>query len=383
MANEGTPHLYLIDGSGYIFRAYHAMAHSRKPLSRSDGTPVGAVFGFCNMLMKLLQDLEDDEQPTHLAVIFDSKGKTFRSDIYQEYKANRPPAPEDLIPQFPLIRDAVRAFGLPSIEKEGFEADDIIATYGRQAREAGWDVTIVSSDKDLMQLLDAGTDMFDTMKNVRTPASKVVDKFGVGPEKVVDVQALAGDSVDNVPGVPGIGIKTAAQLINEYGDLESLLGRAEEIKQPKRRQTLIDNADMARVSLQLVTLDRHVEMDDKIDTFQLSSPDAEQLIEFLDAQEFRSLKVKVQHAWGDDLPPDLLSEEVETVEKNYVCITDEQELGKWVEACREAGIIAVDTETTGLDATAADHRRFTFSNQTRLTSAACWVRSTSSRRFTS
>lgn len=354
MANEGTPHLYLIDGSGYIFRAYHAMAHSRKPLSRSDGTPVGAVFGFCNMLMKLLQDLEDDEQPTHLAVIFDSKGKTFRSDIYQEYKANRPPAPEDLIPQFPLIRDAVRAFGLPSIEKEGFEADDIIATYGRQAREAGWDVTIVSSDKDLMQLLDAGTDMFDTMKNVRTPASKVVDKFGVGPEKVVDVQALAGDSVDNVPGVPGIGIKTAAQLINEYGDLESLLGRAEEIKQPKRRQTLIENADMARVSLQLVTLDRHVDMEEKIDTFQLSSPDAEQLIEFLDAQEFRSLKVKVQHAWGEDLPPDLLSEEVETVTKDYVCVTDEKELNKWVQACRDAGIIAVDTETTGLDATAAE-----------------------------
>ena len=354
MANEGTPHLYLIDGSGYIFRAYHAMAHSRKPLSRSDGTPVGAVFGFCNMLMKLLQDLEDDEQPTHLAVIFDSKGKTFRNDIYNEYKANRPPAPEDLIPQFPLIRDAVRAFGLPSIEKEGFEADDIIATYGRHAREAGWDVTIVSSDKDLMQLLDAGTDMFDTMKNVRTPASKVVDKFGVGPDKVVDVQSLAGDSVDNVPGVPGIGIKTAAQLINEYGDLESLLERAEEIKQPKRRQTLIDNAEMARVSRQLVTLDRHVDMEEKIDGFELSSPDAEQLIEFLNAQEFRSLKVKVQHAWGEDLPPDLLSEEVESVEKDYVCITDTVELNKWVEACKNAGVIAVDTETTGLDANAAD-----------------------------
>ncbi len=354
MANEGTPHLYLIDGSGYIFRAYHAMAHSRKPLSRSDGTPVGAVFGFCNMLMKLLQDLEDDEQPTHLAVIFDSKGKTFRNNIFGDYKANRPPAPEDLIPQFPLIRDAVRAFGLPSIEKEGFEADDIIATYGRHAREAGWDVTIVSSDKDLMQLLDAGTDMFDTMKNVRTPASKVVDKFGVGPEKVVDVQALAGDSVDNVPGVPGIGIKTAAQLINEYGDLESLLERAEEIKQPKRRQTLIDNADMARVSHQLVTLDRHVDMDEKIEGFELSSPDAEQLIEFLDAQEFRSLKVKVQHVWGEDLPPDHLSEEVAAVEKNYVCITDQAELDRWVEDCKSAGIIAVDTETTGLDANAAE-----------------------------
>lgn len=354
MASEDTPHLYLIDGSGYIFRAYHAMAHSRKPLSRSDGTPVGAVFGFCNMLMKLLQDLEDDEQPTHLAVIFDSKGKTFRNDIYGDYKANRPPAPEDLIPQFPLIRDAVRAFGLPSIEKEGFEADDIIATYGRHAREAGWDVTIVSSDKDLMQLLDAGTDMFDTMKNVRTPASKVVDKFGVGPDRVVDVQALAGDSVDNVPGVPGIGIKTAAQLINEYGDLDALLSRAEEIKQPKRRETLIENAEMARISRQLVTLDRHVDMGEKIDEFQLSSPDAGQLIEFLEAQEFRSLKVKVQHAWGEDLPPDLLSEEVASVEKNYVCITDQTTLNTWVQACRDVGVIAVDTETTGLDATAAD-----------------------------
>lgn len=354
MAAEGTPHLYLIDGSGYIFRAYHAMAHSRKPLSRSDGTPVGAVFGFSNMLMKLLQDLEDDEQPTHLAVIFDAKGKTFRNDIYAEYKANRPPAPEDLVPQFPLIRDAVRAFGLPSIEMEGFEADDLIATYTRHARAAGWDVTIVSSDKDLMQLLDSGTDMFDTMKNVRTPASKVVDKFGVGPEKVVDVQALAGDSVDNVPGVPGIGIKTAAQLITDYGDLDSLLERASEIKQPKRRENLIENADLARISRELVTLDQHVAVADSIDTFALSSPEAEPLLAFFDAQEFRSLKVKAQHAWGGDLPPDLLSEEVETVEKDYVCVTEQAALDTWVQACRDAGVIAVDTETTGLDAMAAD-----------------------------
>ncbi len=354
MASDGTQHLYLIDGSGYIFRAYHAMAHSRKPLSRSDGTPVGAVFGFSNMLMKLLQDLADDEQPTHLAVIFDSKGKTFRNDIYSDYKANRPPAPEDLIPQFPLIRDAVRAFGLPSIEMEGFEADDIIATYARQAREKGWDVTIVSSDKDLMQLLDAGTDMFDTMKNVRTPASKVVDKFGVGPEKVIEVQALAGDSVDNVPGVPGIGIKTAAQLINEYGDLDSLLERAGEIKQPKRREKLIENADLARISRQLVTLDQHVPIEAKIDSFELNTPTAEPLMAFFDEQEFRSLKVKVQHAWGGDMPPDLLSEEVETVTKDYVCVTDEDTLQKWVQACRDVGVIAVDTETTGLDAMSAD-----------------------------
>ena len=354
MANDGTQHLYLIDGSGYIFRAYHAMAHSRKPLSRSDGTPVGAVFGFSNMLMKLLQDLADDEQPTHLAVIFDSKGKTFRNDIYSDYKANRPPAPEDLIPQFPLIRDAVRAFGLPSIEMEGFEADDIIATYARQAREKDWDVTIVSSDKDLMQLLDSGTDMFDTMKNVRTPASKVVDKFGVGPEKVIDVQSLAGDSVDNVPGVPGIGIKTAAQLINEYGDLDSLLERAGEIKQPKRREKLIENAEMARISRQLVTLDQHVPIEAQIDSFQLNTPKAEPLLAFFDEQEFRSLEVKVQHAWGGDMPPDLLSEEVETVTKHYVCVTDEATLQKWVQDCHDVGVIAVDTETTGLDAMSAD-----------------------------
>ncbi len=354
MANERTPHLYLIDGSGYIFRAYHAMAHSRKPLSRSDGTPVGAVFGFSNMLMKLLQDLEADEKPTHLAVIFDTKGKTFRNDIYGDYKANRPPAPEDLVPQFPLIRDAVRAFGLPSIEMEGFEADDLIATYARHAREADWDVTIVSSDKDLMQLLDAGTDMFDTMKNVRTPASKVVEKFGVNPDKVIDVQALAGDSVDNVPGVPGVGIKTAAQLITEYGDLDSLLERAHEIKQPKRRETLIENAEMARISRQLVTLDRFVDVTEKIDAFALSAPTPEPLLAFFEEQEFRSLKVKAQHAWGGDLPPDLVSEEVEVVEKNYVCITDEATLTEWIEQSRAAGVIAVDTETTGLDATSAD-----------------------------
>ncbi len=354
MADDGRPHLYLIDGSGYIFRAYHAMAHSRKPLSRSDGTPVGAVFGFSNMLMKLLQDLEDGEQPTHLAIIFDAKGKTFRNDIYADYKANRPPAPEDLVPQFPLIRDAVRAFGLPSIELDGFEADDIIATYTRHARAENWQVTIVSSDKDLMQLLDDETDMFDTMKNVRTHAHTVVDKFGVGPEKVIDVQALAGDSADNVPGVPGIGIKTAAELINHYGDLDSLLEKADEIKQPKRREKLIENADLARVSRELVTLDRHVDIAEKIEDFALTPPEAEPLIAFFEAQEFRSLKVKAQHAWGGDLPPDLESEEVEVTQKDYSCVVDEKALEEWVVACRAAGVIAIDTETTGLDATKAE-----------------------------
>lgn len=348
------PHLYLIDGSGYIFRAYHAMAHSRKPLSRSDGTPVGAVFGFSNMLMKLLQDLEDGEQPTHLAVIFDAPGKTFRSQIYPEYKAHRPPAPEDLIPQFPLIRKAVEAFGLPSIEMDGFEADDLIATYTRHARAIGWTVTIVSSDKDLMQMVDEHTDMFDTMKNVRSSPNEVLDKFGVPPEKVIDVQSLAGDSADNVPGVPGIGIKTAAQLINEFGDLDSLLERAHEIKQPKRRESLIEFAEQARVSRQLVTLDQSVDVPRTIEGFELTAPDAEPLIAFFEEQEFRSLKVKVQHAWGGDLSDNAVSVGAETVEKSYECITDMDTLNQWIEQCYAAGIIAVDTETTGLDASAAD-----------------------------
>ena len=353
-APADTPHLYLIDGSGYIFRAYHAMAHARKPLSRSDGTPMGAVFGFSNMLMKLLQDLEDDEQPSHLAIIFDAKGKTFRNNIYADYKAHRPPAPEDLVPQFPIIRDAVRAFGLPSIEMEGFEADDLIATYTRQAREKGWHVTIVSSDKDLMQMVDEKTDMFDTMKNVRTDPAGVVAKFGVEPSKVIEVQALAGDSADNVPGVPGIGIKTAAELINQYGDLESLLARAEEIKQPKRREKLIENADLARVSRELVTLDQHMDVEHSIDSFELTPPDAEPLIAFFEEQEFRSLKVKAAHAWGVDLPPEPVSEAAVAIEKNYVCVTDKATLDAWIALSYTAGIIAVDTETTGLDATAAD-----------------------------
>ncbi|WP_262693611.1 DNA polymerase I [Kordiimonas aquimaris] len=351
------PHLYLIDGSGYIFRAYHAMAYGgkgRAPMTRSDGTPIGAVFGFSNMLMKLLRDLEDGEQPTHLAVIFDAPGKTFRNKIYTEYKANRPPAPEDLRPQFPIIREAVEAFGLPSIEMDGYEADDLIATYTRHARENDWQVTIVSSDKDLMQLVDNHTDMFDTMKNVRNSADGVMAKFGVGPDKVIDVQSLAGDSVDNVPGVPGIGIKTAAQLINEYGDLDSLLARATEIKQPKRRESLIEYAEQARISRQLVTLDQHIDVAHTIDGFALTAPDPEPLLKFFDAQDFRSLQVKARQAWGGDLPADTLSETVESAEKNYECVTDIAALNKWINASYAAGVIAVDTETTGLDASAAD-----------------------------
>jgi len=347
-------HLYLIDGSGYIFRAYHAMAYGSKPMTRSDGTPVGAVYGFTNMIMKLLRDLDDTDKPTHLAIIFDTSRKTFRSEIYPDYKAHRPPAPDDLVPQFAIIREATLAFGLPSIEMQGFEADDLIATYTRQAREKGWKVTIVSSDKDLMQLLDEGTDQFDTMKNTRTPASGVAEKFGVGPDRVVDVQSLAGDSADNVPGVPGIGIKTAAQLINEFGDLDTLLERAHEIKQNKRRENLIEFADQARMSRQLVTLEQNVPTEAALESFTLSAPDAGKLVRFLDAQDFRSLKAKVLNTWGSDLPPDPLSEEVANLKVNYSCVNDKATLNRWIIDAYNAGQVAVDTETTGLDATAAD-----------------------------
>lgn len=347
-------HLYLIDGSGYIFRAYHAMAYSKRPLTRADGTPVGAVYGFSNMIMKLLRDLSDAERPSHLAVIFDASGKTFRNDIYPDYKAHRPPAPEDLVPQFPIIREATEAFGLPSIEMRGYEADDLIATYTKQAREKGWQVTIVSSDKDLMQLLDAETDMFDTMKNKRTRAEDVPEKFGVGPDKVVDVQALAGDSADNVPGVPGIGVKTAAQLIADFGDLETLLSRAGEIKQNKRRENLIEFADQARVSRQLVELDRNVPIVAQLDAFEVKDPDPVELVKFLDAQDFNSLKAKVVAAWDGDLPEDVVTEVVTVEETAYECVTDMDALKAWIKKAYDVGYVAVDTETTGLNPAKAD-----------------------------
>ena len=292
--NQALEHLYLIDGSGYIFRAYHALP----PMQRSDGMPINAVLGFSNMLFKLLEDLIEGEKPTHLAVIFDRSRKTFRNDIYKDYKANRPPPPDDLDPQFPLIREATEAFGLPSIDMEGYEADDLIATYARLARERGWTTTIVSSDKDLMQLVGDQVDMFDSMKNKRIGAAEVVEKFGVGPEKVIEVQALAGDSSDNVPGVPGIGVKTAAQLINEYGDIETLLERAREIKQPKRRENLIAYADMARLSLDLVRLRDDVPVEHSLDTFVLKPVPTEQALHFADDMEFRSLKSKLAARLG-------------------------------------------------------------------------------------
>ncbi|MGX1319057.1 DNA polymerase-1 [Bradyrhizobium sp. USDA 377] len=283
-------HVFLVDGSSYIFRAYHALP----PLNRkSDGLQVNAVLGFCNMLWKLLRDMPENDRPTHLAIIFDKSEITFRNKIYPEYKAHRPPAPDDLIPQFALIREAVRAFDLPCLEQVGFEADDLIATYARQASARGATTTIVSSDKDLMQLVNDKIMMYDTMKDRRIGIPEVIEKFGVPPEKVVEVQALAGDSTDNVPGVPGIGIKTAAQLITEYGDLEQLLFRATEIKQPKRREALLENAEKARVSRQLVLLDDKVELEVPLDDLAVHEPDARKLIAFLKAMEFTTLTRRV------------------------------------------------------------------------------------------
>jgi DNA polymerase-1 len=286
-------HVFLVDGSGYIFRAYHALP----PLSRkSDGLQVNAVLGFCNMLWKLLREMKPEERPTHLAVVFDKSEKTFRTDFYPDYKAHRPEAPSDLIPQFPLIREAVRAFDIPCLEQAGYEADDLIATYARLACESKATTTIVSSDKDLMQLVGDTVVMYDTMKDRRIGRAEVMEKFGVGPEKVIEVQSLIGDSTDNVPGVPGIGPKTAAQLIGEYGDLETLLARASEIKQDKRRQSLIDNAEQARVSKRLVTLDTQVPLDVPLGELAVHDPDYKHLIAFLKAMEFTSLTRRVAEA---------------------------------------------------------------------------------------
>jgi DNA polymerase-1 len=288
-------HVFLVDGSGYIFRAYHALP----PLTRkSDGLQINAVLGFCNMLWKLLNDMKPEDKPTHLAVVFDKSEKTFRTDFYPQYKAHRPDAPADLIPQFPLIREAVRAFDIPCLEQAGFEADDIIATYARQACEARATATIVSSDKDLMQLVNDCVMMYDTMKDKKIGIPEVIEKFGVPPEKVIEVQALIGDSTDNVPGVPGIGVKTAAQLIGEFGDLETLLRRAGEIKQDKRRQTLIDNAELARISKRLVTLDQNVDLEVPVEDLAVHEPDYKLLIAFLKAMEFSTLTRRVAEKSG-------------------------------------------------------------------------------------
>lgn len=341
-AASAPKHVFLVDGSGFIFRAFHALP----PMTRPDGTPVNAVYGFTNMLMKLLQDTDAD----HIAVIFDAARKTFRSDIYPAYKAQRPPPPEDLVPQFDLIKSLVEAFNVPSVQMEGYEADDLIATYARLARERGADVTIVSSDKDLMQLVTDKVTMLDTMKNVEIGPDGVVAKFGVGPDKVVEVQALAGDSVDNVPGVPGIGIKTAAQLINEYGDLETLLARADEIKQPKRRQNLLEFAEQARVSRQLVQLMDDVPIERDLDSFALQDLDPLRLTVFLREQGFKSVVAKIESRHG--IAPAESGAPKKATE--YELVQDEAALARWIAAAMRAGQVAFDTETTGLDAMCAE-----------------------------
>lgn len=344
-------HVFLIDGSGFIFRAYHALPDSMK---RADGTVVNAVFGFTSMLLKLVEETDAD----HIAVVFDRARKTFRSDIYPEYKAHRPPAPDDLIPQFELVREATRAMGLMPVDMEGFEADDLIATYARQAREAGADVTIVSSDKDLMQLVGDKVTMYDAMKNKTIGPAEVEEKFGVGPDRVIDVQALAGDSADNVPGVEGIGVKTAALLINEYGDLESVLENAPNIKQTKRRERLIEQADNARVSKELVTLRDDVPVDVPLDAFDVATPDVQVLLTFMREQGFRTLISKVENrgvSIGDNGNAQAIkAAPAEDVKKEYVLVQSEDDLQVWIDDAMAAGQVTVDTETTGLDAMTAE-----------------------------
>ena len=384
-------HVFLVDGSSYIFRAYHALP----PLTRkSDNMPVGAVAGFCNMMWRLLRDTIAGEKPTHLAVIFDASSHTFRNVLYDKYKANREETPEDLRPQFGLVREATRAFGIPSIELEGYEADDLIATYARLAFEAGATCTIVASDKDLMQLVRPGVSMFDTMKDRRIGEAEVVEKFGVKPDRVVDVQSLAGDSTDNVPGVPGIGIKTAAQLINEYGDLDTLLARAEEIKQPKRREALTVHAGMARLSRELVRLKDDVPLSVPIDDLGVHDPDPGKLLAFLKQMEFSSITRRVSDAYGIDPAavaaapaaaspalanavnlraarseqPGLAADGPAALAAGtkismaampfdhgqYECVRDMARLQAWVASAFEAGVVAIDTETTSLDSMQAD-----------------------------
>ena len=349
-------HLHLIDGSAFIFRAYHALP----PLTRkSDGLPIGAVSGFCNMLQRYVEGNQGANAPTHVAVIFDKGSHTFRNDLYDQYKANRDEMPEDLRPQMPLTREATRAFNIACEEIDGYEADDIIATLAVQAREAGGSVTIISSDKDLMQLVGDGVDMFDAMKNRTIDRVGVFEKFGVFPERVVDVQALAGDSVDNVPGAPGIGVKTAALLINEFGDLETLLERAEEIKQPKRRETLINHADQIRLSKQLVTLDANTPLGFTLDDLEVRDPDPEVLLGLLKEMEFRTLTRRIADNLGVDAPViEDTAQSVSTDEtaatvpfdtSTYETVRSMSTLDQWIRQINERGYVAIDTETTSLD----------------------------------
>lgn len=351
-------HLHLIDGSAYIFRAYHALP----PLTRkSDGLPVGAVAGFCNILWNEISKDRGADAATHIAVIFDHSSLTFRNAIYPQYKANRPELPEDLRPQFPLTREATRAFNVACIEAEGFEADDIIATYARLAVEAGGTATIISSDKDLMQLVGPGVDMRDPMKDRMIGPDEVFEKFGVAPNRVVDVQSLAGDSVDNVPGAPGIGIKTAALLIQEYGDLDTLLARAGEIKQPKRREALMDNAEQIRISRQLVTLKADTPLDVPLDELEVRLPTPDAVMEFLNRMEFRTLTRRVAEklkiappAPTEVAPPDEKAPPDDEVRlpfdyAAYERVSDIAALNRWIARIQDIGHVAVDTETTSLD----------------------------------
>ncbi|KQS57768.1 DNA polymerase I [Brevundimonas sp. Leaf363] len=367
--------LWMIDASAYIFRAYHALP----PLTRkSDGLPVGAVQGYCNMLWKLLQDMKGPDGPTHLVAIFDHSEKTFRNEMYDQYKANRSAPPEDLVPQFPLVRQATAAFGVHCVELPGYEADDLIATYACKARDAGGEAVIVSSDKDLMQLIGRGVVMWDPMKDKRLAEPEVFEKFGVGPEKMIDLQALIGDSVDNVPGAPGIGPKTAAQLLDEYGDLDTLLARAEEIKQPKRRETLINFKDQILLSRELVKLTCDAPAPEAIDDFAVRDPDPEVLGAFLNEMEFRSLGRRV----GDGKAPEkegsaftparprvlptapvmtprygaeiTAPAEAHVIDREaYECVQTLEALDGWIERARAAGVVGFDTETDKLSATHA------------------------------
>jgi DNA polymerase-1 len=371
-------HVYLVDGSGYIFRAFHALP----PLNRSDGTPTNAVLGFTNMLLKLLEETDAD----HIGVIFDAGRTSFRNEIYAEYKANRPEAPPELIPQFGLVREATRAANVACIEMQNYEADDIIATYACRAVEAGADVTIVSSDKDLMQLVNEKVRLYDPMKNKPISFPEVQEKFGVTPDKVIDIQALAGDSTDNVPGVPGIGVKTAAELINTYGDLETLLARAGEIKQPKRRENLIANAELARISKKLVTLSCDVKLETPVEGLERRKIDVDKLVAFLKANEFRSLATRVMTRLGgesggaptvDTKPPAApaangaapsfkphvalpqrasapLAATSPIKFDQYELVQDIAALERWADAARDQGYVAFDTETTSLHVIAVD-----------------------------
>ncbi|MGB0718846.1 MAG: DNA polymerase I [Bdellovibrionales bacterium] len=353
--NPNEDELFLVDGSGFIFRAYFAMAYSgRGGMTNPDGVPVSAVFGFTQMLMKLLNDYH----APYIAVVFDPPGGSFRNDLYPDYKANRDAPPEDLIPQFPLVRDAVRAFDIPALESKGYEADDLIAAYARKAKALGKKVVIVSSDKDLMQLVDDDVRMLDPMKNKWIGRAEVIEKFGVPPDKVIDVQALAGDSTDNIPGVPGIGIKTAAQLIDEYGSLAELLDRAGEIKQPKRREKLLEHADDARMSEKLVTLDADAPLPVPIGDLKTHNPDKPELMAFLQKHAFNSIIKRLggsppEAATASSSPPHAGGieggrEEIPIADNQYTLITDEKTLQEWIDAAYKAGTVCIDTETTDL-----------------------------------